>query len=118
MAAELSGSTSGSESGLIGPLPLSDYSDEIQRVIASLEVGGITDPRRSPTGYQILRLEARTGHFFDRSLLRSQFEALEEPEGALEIDISGDVDSVVEAALSGLRVGAPQTPDGARGRAK
>ena len=49
------------------------------------------------------RLAARTDHFFGRALLESQFEALEEPDGAIEIDISGDVPSVVEATLSRLR---------------
>ena len=60
VAAELSGSSSESAGGLIGPLPVSDYSATIQEVITSLDVGSIADPGRSPQGYQIVRLEART----------------------------------------------------------
>ena len=34
------------------------------------------------------RLEEREGHFMDPALLRSQFEALEPPEGAIQVDIT------------------------------
>jgi gluconokinase len=34
------------------------------------------------------RLAERTGHFMDPNLLRSQFEALEVPEGTLQVDIT------------------------------
>lgn len=34
------------------------------------------------------RLEAREGHFMDPALLRSQFEALEPPAGAVEVDVA------------------------------
>lgn len=33
------------------------------------------------------RLEAREGHFMDPALLRSQFDALEPPEGAIRVDV-------------------------------
>lgn len=60
VAAELSDSSSESAGGLIGPLLVSEFSDAIQKLIASLDVGRIADPRRTPQGYQIVRLEART----------------------------------------------------------
>jgi len=60
VAAELSGSPEESAGGLIGPLPVSEFQDAIQELIGSLDVGGIADPRRTPQGYQIVRLEART----------------------------------------------------------
>ena len=60
LADELSASPSKSNGGLIGPLLVSEYSDTIQDLIASLEVGGVTDPGRTSQGYQILKLEARS----------------------------------------------------------
>ena len=36
----------------------------------------------------IRRLEEREGHFMDPALLRSQFEALEPPEGAIQLDLT------------------------------
>ena len=51
--------------------------------------------------YQLIheRLKERSGHFFDASLLTSQFSALEEPvhpEDSLSIDIVKSVDEIVE----------------------
>ena len=48
------------------------------------------------------RLLARRGHYFDASLLASQFAALEEPEGLLTVDVAGTPEEValrIEAAL-------------------
>jgi gluconokinase len=42
------------------------------------------------------RLAARQGHFFNRHLLRSQFDALEEPTDALVVDISRDPDAIAD----------------------
>jgi gluconokinase len=42
------------------------------------------------------RLEARAGHFFNPSLLASQFAALEEPEGAVVVDIAPSPAEIVE----------------------
>jgi gluconokinase len=42
------------------------------------------------------RLSTRADHFAGPALLDSQFETLEEPEGAVEIDASEDVRSIVE----------------------
>ena len=54
------------------------------------------------------RLAARRHRYMPASLLRSQFEALEPPREAVTVDVSGDVDAVVEAALRGLGEGAPR----------
>ena len=59
LADEISESPSKSNGGLIGPLLVSEYSETIQEVIASLEVGDVADPIRTPQGYQIVMLEAR-----------------------------------------------------------
>lgn len=40
------------------------------------------------------RLQQRTGHFMNPVLLRSQFEALEPPDDAVEIDIAPPLDSI------------------------
>ena len=47
------------------------------------------------------RMQAREGHYMKASMLRSQFEALEEPntEEALVVSISGDVESIVDTIL-------------------
>jgi len=49
------------------------------------------------------RLLARPGHFMPAALVASQFEALEEPAGALRIDAGRPVDEVVEDAVAAFR---------------
>jgi gluconokinase len=51
------------------------------------------------------RLSERPGHFFAPELLSSQFEALEEPDGALVIDASHDVAAIVEEITRSLQLG-------------
>jgi gluconokinase len=46
------------------------------------------------------RLAARAGHFMPAALVASQFETLEEPNGALRIDASLPVEQAVERALA------------------
>ena len=60
VAEEVSDSASKSSGGLIGPLLISEYSEIIQGLIASLEVGDVTDPIRAPQGYQVVMLADRT----------------------------------------------------------
>ena len=60
VADEVSDSPSKSNGGLIGPLLVIDYSATIQDLIASLDVGDVADPIRTPQGYQVVMLEART----------------------------------------------------------
>jgi gluconokinase len=45
------------------------------------------------------RMEERTDHYMKPHMLRSQFEALEEPTNALSIDISLSVDDIVQEIL-------------------
>jgi gluconokinase len=49
------------------------------------------------------RLAKRKGHFFDPSLLESQFEALEEPSRALTVDASCAPDEIVDHIVSHVR---------------
>lgn len=49
------------------------------------------------------RMRKRPNHYMPESLLRSQFEALERPEGAITILIELSPDEQVEAALFALR---------------
>jgi gluconokinase len=51
------------------------------------------------------RLLARAGHFMPATLLASQFETLEDPEGALRIDAEGPLEEVVERAVVALAAG-------------
>jgi gluconokinase len=50
------------------------------------------------------RLGARRGHFFDPALLRSQFDALEEPHNAIVIDIAETPPQIVDAIMLELRL--------------
>lgn len=60
-------------------------------------------------GYDLIwsRLSARTDHYMKPHMLQSQFEALEEPTGALTVDISSSVQDIVEQVLIGLKIGKP-----------
>ena len=48
------------------------------------------------------RLAARTEHFFDARLLRSQFDALEVPTDAINVSIDQSVDQIVDEILRRL----------------
>lgn len=48
------------------------------------------------------RLSARRGHYFDPALLQSQFDALEEPDGALVVDIDDTPAALVDTILRRL----------------
>lgn len=45
------------------------------------------------------RMEKRTGHYMRPHMLKSQFEALEEPVNALAIDISMSIAEIVQKTL-------------------
>jgi len=49
------------------------------------------------------RILNRAGHFMKANMLASQFEALEEPAGAIVADVSEPADVIVERILSELR---------------
>ena len=48
------------------------------------------------------RLQARQAHSFPAALLGTQFEILEEPEGALTVDVDNPPDTVAERIVKGL----------------
>jgi gluconokinase len=50
------------------------------------------------------RLQNRTGHFMNPSLLESQFAALEEPESALRVSIALDPAEIVRTIIKGLNL--------------
>lgn len=56
--------------------------------------------------YEIIRqrLIGRPGHFMKPDLLDSQFEALEEPEAAMCIDVSASLHEIVESIKNHLRL--------------
>src|SRR5262249_54955991 len=47
------------------------------------------------------RLERRAGHFAKSDLLESQLATLEEPDGAVTVDVAGTPEAVVEAIRAG-----------------
>ena len=60
VAIGVSDAPSKANGGLIGPLDYEILSETIQQVVDGLEVGDVSAPIRTPGGFQILRLEART----------------------------------------------------------
>jgi peptidyl-prolyl cis-trans isomerase SurA len=57
VAAEVSNSASKANGGLIGPFPLSDLSDALRQMVEKMKPGDITQPLKTPRGYQILKLD-------------------------------------------------------------
>jgi len=51
------------------------------------------------------RLEGRRGHFAKAHLLPSQFDALEEPQGVLEVSASGKPETIVKEIIERLSLG-------------
>jgi parvulin-like peptidyl-prolyl isomerase len=60
LAADLSDAPSRANAGLIGPLNVSDLSPELQKVIAGMKAGEVSEVLRSGSGYQVLKLESST----------------------------------------------------------
>jgi peptidyl-prolyl cis-trans isomerase SurA len=58
LAADLSDAPSRANAGLIGPLNLSDLSEDVRKLIAPMKAGDITEVLRGNKGYQILKLES------------------------------------------------------------
>ena len=54
--------------------------------------------------YEVIwsRMEKRTDHYMKPHMLRSQFEALEEPESALTVDISAPVEEIIRTIMEQL----------------
>ncbi len=57
LAAEVSDSSSKANGGLIGPLPMAQLSTTLQQMFEKMKPGDITEPIRTPRGFQILKLE-------------------------------------------------------------
>ena len=57
LAADYSDSGSKANGGLVGPLPRSDLSDDLQKAIAGLKTGDVTPVLRTTRGYQIIKIE-------------------------------------------------------------
>jgi gluconokinase len=51
------------------------------------------------------RIERRQGHYFKAGLLGSQFEILEEPEDALEVEVDNPPEVIVDRILAGTGIG-------------
>ena len=60
LAAEVSDSPSRANGGLIGPLNAGELSEPLQKLLASMKPGDISEPIRTPKGYQLLKLETTT----------------------------------------------------------
>ena len=60
VAIAVSDAASKANGGLIGPLDESIISEQVAEVLDELQVGDVSEPVRTPVGYQVLLLEART----------------------------------------------------------
>ena len=49
------------------------------------------------------RIKARKGHYFKESLLKSQFDTLEEPKNAIKIDVDQEITEIVNEALEKIK---------------
>jgi len=59
VAASSESATKGS-GGLVGPVNVEDLSPALKELVAKLEPGGISEPVRTPRGYQLFKLETRS----------------------------------------------------------
>jgi len=57
LASEVSAGASKANGGLIGPIATSELSPDLQKLLASMKPGEISQPMRAAKGYQILKLE-------------------------------------------------------------
>lgn len=60
VAIAVSDAASKANGGLIGPLDESIISEQVAEVLEGLQEGDVSEPVRTPVGYQVLQLEART----------------------------------------------------------
>ena len=60
LAGEHSAASSKANGGLIGPIHSDELAPQLRDLLASMNVGDITDVLRAQRGYQILKLESRT----------------------------------------------------------
>ncbi len=60
LAADLSDASSKANGGLLGEIPWEDISPELQKELNAMKPGDVTAVLRTPRGYQILKMDART----------------------------------------------------------
>ena len=60
LAAEVSDAASKANSGLIGPISLSDISPDLKKLLDTMKPGDVSPMIRTPRGYQLLKLETMT----------------------------------------------------------
>ena len=60
LAADLSDAASKANGGLLGEIPWEDVSPELQKDLTAMKPGDVTRVLRTPRGYQILKMDART----------------------------------------------------------
>ncbi len=60
VAAEMSDAPSKANGGLIGPVERKDLSPALLEILDRMKPGDVTEPLRTPRGYQVLKLEAVT----------------------------------------------------------
>lgn len=60
LAADLSDAASKANGGLLGEIPWEDISPELQKELDAMKTGDVTKVLRTPRGYQILKMDART----------------------------------------------------------
>ena len=60
LAADFSDAPSRSNAGLIGPINVEDVSADLRRLIDQMKVGDVTAVLKTPTGYQLLKLESKS----------------------------------------------------------
>ena len=58
LAAEVSDAASKANGGLIGPLKREELTEDLQKMLAAMKVGGTSPVFRVPAGWEILRLES------------------------------------------------------------
>ena len=61
LATETSTAPSKSNGGLIGPMNEAELAPALRELLGKMKVGDLSDVLRTPKGYQLLKLEARTG---------------------------------------------------------
>jgi len=57
VAAETSASASKANGGLIGPIAVSELSPDLQKLVAGMKPGDVSEPLRTNRGYQLLKLD-------------------------------------------------------------
>jgi len=60
LVGEVSESPSKANGGLIGPINVSELAPQVRELLDKMKPGEISDPIRTPTGYQLIKLEVRT----------------------------------------------------------